>query len=88
MSGMKLNRLIPRIDLTFRPCNQAASRNINSPAERKSDLEIYQEVLDGTDAINYLDYSGRWGIRLKRTKWGGIADDCFRASGFFRVDRA
>jgi agarase len=23
---------------------------------------------------------------LQRTKWGGIADDCFRGSGFFRVD--
>jgi hypothetical protein len=28
----------------------------------------------------------RWSIRLQRTKWGGIADDCFRGSGFFRVD--
>jgi hypothetical protein len=23
---------------------------------------------------------------LQRTKWGGIVDDCFRGSGFFRVD--
>ena len=23
---------------------------------------------------------------MQRTKWGGIADDCFRGSGFFRVD--
>jgi agarase len=23
---------------------------------------------------------------LQRTKWGGIADDGFRGSGFFRVD--
>ena len=30
--------------------------------------------------------SGHWGFRLQRTKWGGIADDCFRGSGFFRVD--
>lgn len=27
----------------------------------------------------------RGGHRLKRTKWGGIADDCFSGSGFFRV---
>ena len=26
-----------------------------------------------------------WSLRLQRTKWGGIADDCFRSSGFFRV---
>ncbi len=24
---------------------------------------------------------------MQRTRWGGIADDCFRGSGFFRVDQ-
>lgn len=26
-----------------------------------------------------------WGVRLQKTKWGGIVDDRFRGSGFFRV---
>jgi hypothetical protein len=26
-----------------------------------------------------------WSLRLQRTEWGGIADDRFRSSGFFRV---
>ncbi len=46
----------------------------------------YIKSLAPADATNGSSLLCRWGIRLQRTKWGGIADGHFRGSGFFRVD--
>lgn len=35
--------------------------------------------------MNNILLLNRWGFPVQRTKWGGIADDCFRGSGFFRI---